>query len=125
MPSPVKIATYSQLVDGKPHAARVGEIDLVVVRVGDAVHVLYGRCPHRGAPMADGCLEGDKLVCKAHGWDFRLDTGASDGVDDERLQPFTAHVDPAADAVHVDEDEIRAWEKSHPQAFHHSEFLGG
>lgn len=125
MRQPVKIAALSSLGERTPHAARVAGIDLVVVRVGDAVHVLYGRCPHRGAPLAEGCLDGPDLVCKAHGWDFRIDSGVSAHVEGEKIQTFTAAIDREADAVSVDEAEILAWEKANPQAFEHSEFLGG
>ena len=41
------------------------------------VSVLYGRCLHRGALMADGHVEGDNLICGLHDWDYRLDTGVS------------------------------------------------
>ena len=52
----------------------MGEVDLVVTRFGDQVSVLYGRCLHRGALMADGHVEGDNLICGVHNWDYRIDT---------------------------------------------------
>ena len=60
--------------------ALVADVDLVVLRYGDEVSVLYGRCLHRGALMSDGRVEGDNLICGVHGWDYRCDTGR------ERLQ---------------------------------------
>ncbi len=33
------------------------------------------RCPHAGASLASGWLDGDQLVCPLHGWEFDLDTG--------------------------------------------------
>ena len=36
------------------------------------------RCAYRGALMADGHVDGDKLICGVHGWDYRLDTGISE-----------------------------------------------
>jgi nitrite reductase/ring-hydroxylating ferredoxin subunit len=123
--SAVRIASYSDLLDRMPSAARAAGMDLVVVRLVDDVHVLYGRCPHRGAPMAEGCLEGDDLVCRAHGWDFRVLSGISAHVDGERLARFTAIVDRDSDSVSVDEDELTAWQRHNPQAFDHDEFLGG
>lgn len=121
----VKLAALSALPDRKPVAARAAGMDLVVVRMTDSVHVLYGRCPHRGAPMAEGCLDGDDLVCRAHGWDFRVQTGVSAQIDGEQLARFTAVVDPTNDTVSVDEDELVAWQRDHPLAFEHHEFLGG
>ena len=119
-----RVAALGALEGGRPVAARAAGVDLVVVRVGDEVHVLYGRCPHRGAPMAEGCLAGGTLTCKAHGWDFRVDTGESPGFEGERLARFTAHVDREADEVRVDDAELEAWVRANPQVFAEGELLG-
>src|SRR5690349_21575654 len=52
--APVVVAKWSALEDRKPAHALVEDVDLVVVRYDDEVSVLYGRCLHRGALMADG-----------------------------------------------------------------------
>lgn len=117
----MKLTTWSTLPEGKPQAARVAGVDLVIVRLGDTAHVLHGRCPHRGALMAAACLEGRDLVCKAHGWDFRVDTGESAQIEGERLARFDASVDLEADAVIVDEAKIAEWARTHPPAFHDDE----
>ena len=74
-----EIATWDELPVREPHGALVSGVDLVVVRLGedvaDGVSVLYGRCLHRGALLADGRVQGDDLVCGLHGWDFRIETG--------------------------------------------------
>lgn len=120
-----RIASFGELADGLPHAARAADLDLVVVRIGEEVHVLFGRCPHRGAKMAEGCLVGGVLTCKAHGWDFAVATGESPGVEGERLARFTAYVDRDADEVRIDEAELRTWKRANPQAFEESELLDG
>ena len=89
----IAIANFDSLADRQPAHALVGEVDLVVVRYDDAVSVLYGRCLHRGALMADGHVEGDNLICGVHDWDYRLDTGVSAYNNDEALQKFTSWVE--------------------------------
>ena len=54
----VKVATWSELEDRKPAYALVANVDLVVIRFDDQVSVLYGRCLHRGALLADGKISG-------------------------------------------------------------------
>ncbi len=120
-----KIAALSALRDRTPCAARAADVDLVVVRIGDEVHVLSGRCPHRGARLADGFVDGNDLVCRSHGWDFCVQTGVSEHVKGERLGRFTAIVDRERDGVFVDEDEVSAWHKENPQSFEDDEFLDG
>ncbi|MFB3112530.1 MAG: Rieske (2Fe-2S) protein, partial [Gemmatimonadales bacterium] len=101
----IKIAEWSELADRQPAGALVGNVDLVVVRYGDEVSVLYGRCLHRGAMLADGRIDGPNLICGVHGWDYRYDTGVSEYNNAERLQKFQSWTEDAA--VWVDEDEIK------------------
>ena len=58
----------------------IGEIGLF--RTGDdRVFALDNLCPHKGAALSLGMIEGDCVVCPQHGWKFDLATGrgAEDG----------------------------------------------
>lgn len=55
--------------------------DLVVWTADGATSVLPAACPHRGAPLADGRVEGACLVCPMHGWRWAAD-GANAGTGD-------------------------------------------
>ncbi|MGD2132598.1 MAG: glutamate synthase-related protein [Maricaulaceae bacterium] len=119
----IKIAQWSALEDRKPIHALVENVDLVIVRYDDEVSVLYGRCLHRGALMADGHVdENDNLICGVHNWDYRVDTGVSEYENSEALEKFSAWV--KGDEVLVDADEIAAWRDEHPQPFKREEYLG-
>jgi len=122
--SGVKIATWSELQDRQPTYALVGNVDLVVIRHDDDVSVLYGRCLHRGALLADGRVEGSNLICGLHDWDYRIDTGVSEYNNAEVLQKFSAWVDGAGDRVVVDAEEIGAWVLAHPQPYDREAYLG-
>ena len=118
----IEICKFSELADRHPQHALVENIDLVVIRYDDNVSVLYGRCLHRGALMADGHIDGDNLICGVHGWDYRVDTGVSEYNNEEVLKKFTAFIED--DKVLVDADEIRAFGVEHPQPFNRDEYLG-
>ncbi len=120
----VKVATFSELGDRDPAYALVANVDLVVVRFDDQVSVLYGRCLHRGALMADGTVQGDDLICGVHGWDYRLATGVSAYNNKEVLHRFKAEISADDDAVYVDEAEIEEWQREHPQAYDRDAYLG-
>jgi len=120
----VVIAKWSDLEDGKPAYALVAGVDLVVIRRGDDVSVLYGRCLHRGALLADGRIEGNNLICGLHNWDYRWDTGVSEYNNEEALAKFEARVDRETDAVVVREDEIAAWAEINPQPYDRDAYLG-
>ncbi|NTV24706.1 MAG: Rieske 2Fe-2S domain-containing protein [Chlorobiaceae bacterium] len=123
-PKKVKVSTWSELQDGKPRYALVGEVDLVVILHGDEVSVLYGRCLHRGGLMSDGIVEGKNLICGLHGWDYRIDSGVSQYNNDEALYRFQTWTDQAADAVYVDENEVAEWARSHPQPWNREVYQG-
>ena len=120
----VKVATWSELADRQPAYALVADVDLVVVRHDDEVSVLYGRCLHRGALMADGYVAGNNIICGVHKWDYRLDTGVSEYSNAEALHKFNAWIDRDDDAVYVDENEIAEWSLDHPQPYRRDQYLG-
>jgi methylamine---glutamate N-methyltransferase subunit C len=119
-----KVATWSTLEDRTPTYALVSETDLVVVRYGDEISVLYGRCLHRGALLADGRLDGDNLICRVHNWDYRVDTGVSEYNNAEALHKFTSWIDAETDSVLIDLQEVTAFEREHPQPYQRDEYLG-
>ena len=118
----VAVAEWDALEDRKPAHALVGEVDLVVVRFDDQVSVLFGRCLHRGALLADGFVRGDNLICGLHDWDYRLDSGVSEYANNEVLEKFWAEV--ADGKVWVDADEISAWAERRPQPYQRDAYLG-
>ena len=119
---PVAVATWDELADRQPAYALVENVDLVVIRWDDEVSVLYGRCHHRGALLADGHVDGDNLICGVHGWDYRYRTGISEYNHDERLDRFRAWIDDGK--VWVNANEINEWEQTHPQPFQRDAFQG-
>ena len=116
------INSLDELEDRAPVHALVAGVDLVVTRFDDEVSVLYGRCAHRGALMADGHIDGDNIICGVHGWDYRLDTGISEYNNTETLPKFNAWIEGGE--VFVDEDEIAAWAKAHPQPYDRDAYQG-
>ncbi|QDU84775.1 Glutamate synthase [NADPH] large chain [Planctomycetes bacterium Pla163] len=119
---PHDLGALSEFADRRPAYALVAGVDLVVVRLGDDISVLYGRCLHRGALMADGRVEGDNLICGVHDWDYRLDSGVSEYDNDEALPKFASWV--LDGRVIVDEAEIADWALEHPQPFDRDAYLG-
>jgi len=118
----MKTEKFVDLKDREPTHHQVNGLDLVIIRYDENVSVLYGRCLHRGALMADGRIEGTNLICGVHGWDYRIDTGVSEYNNNEVLHKFKSEITDGY--IHVDEDEINAFLKEHPQPFNRNEYLG-
>ena len=118
----IRLVKESELKNRTPIYARAGDIDLVLIRYEEEVSILYGRCLHRGALMADGHVSGDNIICGLHGWDYRIDTGVSEYNNDEVLHKFTTYRDDGI--IYVDEAEILAFAGEHPQPFRRDQYLG-
>ena len=116
------ILKLGEIKDKSPKHALINEIDLVVVKYDNEYSILYGRCHHRGALMADGHIDGDNLICGVHGWDYRYDTGVSEYNNNEVLNKFTAHIQ--GDDLCVDLDEIDAFKLKNPPVFNRDEYQG-
>jgi len=107
------VARVEDLPENAPAHASADGIDLVLVRRGPAVHVFEGRCPHRGALLADGRVEGTNLICGVHGWDYRLDTGISAYNPAERIYKFTGVVSDGE--VLLDKAELLEYREMRPE----------
>ena len=63
-----------RLVTGRVRPAELAGRRLAAYRDhGGVPHVLDARCPHLGADLSQGCVEGDGLRCAFHGWCFGPD----------------------------------------------------
>lgn len=112
---PVVVATMAALADRVPVHAQVDGIDLVIVCLDGEPRVLYGRCTHRNALLSEGRVEGAKLICALHGWDYDCHSGHSSIGDEESVPRFVAWVQ--GDQVYVDAEQIRLWRARTPVDF--------
>lgn len=122
--NPTQVATWPTLTPGTPVHAVVANVDLVVLRWPDEdkVSVLYGRCRHRGALMADGGVSGERLSCHLHGSTYRWADGKNIHYPGADLKRFKAWIEDSA--VWVDADEIAEWERANPQKYARDSYLG-
>ncbi|MFB1004526.1 MAG: Rieske 2Fe-2S domain-containing protein, partial [Bacteroidia bacterium] len=113
MIDPLLLFALDELPNREPKHALVENTDLVVIRYEQEVSVLYGRCLHRGALMADGHVDGENIICGVHDWDYRIDTGVSEYNDKEVLYKFKSEIKDGN--VYVDRADVIAYEEIHPQ----------
>ena len=120
----IAIASWKSLEPLSPVYAMAANVDLVITRFKDEdeVSVLYGRCHHRGALLADGHIQGDDLICGLHNWDYNYKSGVSAYNNDEKLHKFSAWIEDGQ--VWVDEDELISWETENPQPYNREAYQG-
>ncbi len=70
---------------GHVKAAEVNGVSICLANVDGELSALDNWCPHRGAPLAEGWLEGGSVVCPWHSWTFSLKTGEAEYPVHERV----------------------------------------
>jgi 3-phenylpropionate/trans-cinnamate dioxygenase ferredoxin component len=70
-----RACALSDLDDGKPFAVEIDDVEIVLVRQGDAVHALRDECSHAELALSEGELTPKGLECWLHGSCFDLSTG--------------------------------------------------
>ncbi len=75
----IHVANLEDLQGDGPHALSANGFDVVAVRTPAGLRAFEGRCPHQGALLGEGELDGDTLVCRNHRWRFSVDSGQREG----------------------------------------------
>ncbi|GGF27750.1 Rieske (2Fe-2S) protein [Echinicola rosea] len=64
------------LPEGKIKVTQLGAKKVCVVRSGESVYAFEQHCPHRGAMLKDGHINGQgEIICPLHAYRFDLKTG--------------------------------------------------
>ncbi|MEH1802829.1 MAG: FAD-dependent oxidoreductase [Nostoc sp.] len=69
------VANVNDLNDGEMRQVAVGEIKILLSRIDGKFYAVSAHCTHDGAPLADGVLSGDHVVCPWHSACFNVTTG--------------------------------------------------
>ena len=79
MPQFIRIAGKAELPAlDEAKEFTVGDKVVCVANVGGQYHAMDNVCVHRGGPLGQGVVMGDKVVCPWHGWVYDPKTGVPD-----------------------------------------------
>jgi 3-phenylpropionate/trans-cinnamate dioxygenase ferredoxin component len=73
----IPLVALSDLPEGRGRRVGTAGLDLAVFRIGDAIYASDDSCPHQGASLSGGRLQGKTVFCRAHGLEFDLERGCS------------------------------------------------
>jgi nitrite reductase/ring-hydroxylating ferredoxin subunit len=93
MPAAVKVCPVAELSPGSAKTVMAGSEEVVVFNVGGSYHAMANACPHRGAPLCDGRLDGAVVTCPWHGWQFDVTTGELIMNPQTKQKTYAVHVE--------------------------------
>jgi nitrite reductase/ring-hydroxylating ferredoxin subunit len=87
----------SSLADGilahVESSAGVATLRACVGKVDGQLHAIRDRCPHRGAQLSRGKLDGFLVTCPLHSLQFDIRTGKAEGPSHLRVEAFDANIE--------------------------------
>ena len=99
MPQRVTVAKVGDIPEGEAVVVSVRQKDVAIFNVGGKFQAIDDMCPHMGASLAGGHVEGDIVTCPWHAWRFRLTDGA--WADNPRIKIGCYPVRVEGDAVQI------------------------
>ncbi|WP_038051442.1 nitrite reductase small subunit NirD [Thioalkalivibrio sp. ALJ1] len=67
--------------------------DIAVFRTADdRVFALRDQCPHKGGPLSQGIVHGERVTCPLHNWVIDLQSGEATGADSGCTHAFPIRV---------------------------------
>lgn len=86
---------------------RATQPDVAIFRNSDdAIFALLDRCPHKGGPLSQGIVFGERVACPLHNWSIELASGCALSPDEGCTQTFSVKVEEGQ--ISLDLNELNA-----------------
>ncbi len=78
MPTFTKLTTQSDLpAADEAKEFPCGDKTICIANVNGTYSAMDNVCPHRGGPLGQGMIDGGKVVCPWHGWEWDPKSGVA------------------------------------------------
>ena len=90
----VKVAPLEEIPVLGARVVRNNMVDIGVFRLeDDRIFAINNSCPHKGGPLSEGIVYGDKIACPLHSWKISLVDGKADEPDVGQTACFNTKVE--------------------------------
>lgn len=96
----VHVASFADLWEGDFKRCAAGGTQVLLARVGGAICAYEDKCPHLGARLSEGKLQGHVITCARHHFQYDARTGEGINPRSLRLRRFATSV--VGDGIVVD-----------------------
>src|ERR1043166_8742520 len=99
------VAAAEELRDGEMKQISAAGTEILLARVKGNYHAVAAHCTHYGAPLVDGVISGDRIVCPWHHACFNVTSGDFEEPPAlDSLPCFPARVENGKVLVRIPED---------------------
>jgi nitrite reductase (NADH) small subunit/3-phenylpropionate/trans-cinnamate dioxygenase ferredoxin subunit len=88
-----RVASVGEVPMGAGKLIEVAEQEIALFNFNNQLYAISDMCPHRGASLAEGFLDGGKVFCPWHCFDFNLKTGECGMVPSLRVRTYEVKVE--------------------------------
>jgi nitrite reductase (NADH) small subunit len=71
----IKAANIGEIPPGRMKVVDIEDKSIMICNVAGKLHAIDSVCPHRGALLGQGTLDGTTITCPWHQWQFDVTTG--------------------------------------------------
>jgi nitrite reductase (NADH) small subunit len=89
----VKVATVDEVKDGSGKAVEANGQKIALFNVGGKFHAIENTCKHMGGPLGEGSLDGNKVSCPWHGWQYDVTSGKNETDDSMGVKLFPTKIE--------------------------------
>ena len=102
---------------GSRRVSREQGLDVAVFRNDQGeVFALLDRCPHKGGPLSQGIVFGNRVACPLHNWTIGLADGQAQAPDEGCTPRFAVKVEDGVVSLRADELASHATDLTRPIA---------
>lgn len=95
------ICATADIEKGRPFAVTIKGTDIIVCHGQDGYYAIVNMCTHAAAPLNDGRVRRNTIICPLHGARFDLQTGHCIGGQYKPLRTFETRICDGRVAVAV------------------------
>jgi NAD(P)H-dependent nitrite reductase small subunit len=88
-----RVASIGEVPPGAARPVEVAGEEIALFNFNGEYFAISDMCPHRGASLAEGFLDGGKVYCPLHCFDFSLKTGECATVPSLRVRTYEVKIE--------------------------------
>jgi nitrite reductase (NADH) small subunit len=93
MPGFTRIAALADIPPGGAKSCNLNGTPVALYNVDGTVYATHGTCVHRGGPLGDGTLDGAKILCPWHLWEYDVRSGECSNNPEGRIACFPVRIE--------------------------------